>query len=182
MAQSLIGPIGFLFVMAFMLNFGLTNFESVFGLYASDRFNYGTKEVGILLTVIGILSAAIQGALTGPITRRWGESRVIKFALLGSAIGFPLMLLAESYWTILLTLSFFVISNSMLSPSVSSLISKKAVGGQGSTMGLTNAFMSLGRATGPVIAGLLFDVDLHLPYLFGGASHGRRFLVQPGKT
>lgn len=168
MAQALLGPIGFLFSMAFMLNFGMTNFESVFGLYASDRFNYGTKEVGILLTVVGLLSAAIQGALTGPATRRWGEEKVIKTALLGTAIGFPLMLVAESYPTILLTLSFFVISNSMLSPSVSSLISKRSAGGQGSAMGFTNAFMSLGRATGPVIAGLLFDINLHLPYLFGG--------------
>lgn len=168
MAQSLFGPLGFLFSMAFMLNFGMTNFESIFGLYASDRFNYGTQEVGILLTVIGILSAVIQGALTGPATRRWGESRVIQLALLGSAIGFPLMLLAESYPTILLTLSFFVIANSMLSPSVSSLISKRTSGGQGSAMGFANAFMSLGRASGPVIAGMLFDVDLHLPYLFGG--------------
>ena len=34
-------------------------------------------------------------------------------------------------------------------------------------MGLNNSFMSLGRIVGPIWAGLVFDVNIILPYLSG---------------
>lgn len=168
MWTALNSPIGFLFVIGFLLSFGLTNFESILGLYTLNRFGYGPRQVGILLTMIGIISAIMQGALTGPTTRRWGESRVIKTAMFASAIGFPLMLAANSDLTVILTIGFFVLSNSMLTPAVSSLISKHTTTGQGIALGLSNSFMSLGRSVGPLMAGLLFDVNIKLPYLSGG--------------
>ncbi len=166
--RALWGPIGFLFFLAFLLNFALANFEGVFGLYAEHRFGYGPREVGSVLMVIGLVSAVVQGILTGPATRRWGDVLVLRAALLGSAIGFALMLGAFDMLTVVLTVMFFVVSNAMLRPGVSSLISKRAVGGQGAVMGLNNAFMSLGRIAGPLWAGAAFDANLHLPYLSGG--------------
>ncbi|HSQ26193.1 MAG TPA: MFS transporter [Anaerolineales bacterium] len=168
MWKSLNSPIGFLFFIAFLLSFGLTNFESIFGLYALIRFEYGPSQVGILLTLIGLISAITQGMLTGPMTKRWGEVKVIKISLLASAIGFPLMLLATSYITILLTIGFFVLANSLLRPAVASLISKRATTGQGIAMGLNNSFMSLGRSIGPLVAGFFLDFNLNLPYITGG--------------
>lgn len=177
MWTALKSPIGFLFAIGFLLSFGLTNFESIFGLYALYRFEYGPRQVGILLTMIGLISAIAQGGLTGPVTRRWGESRVIKAALLGSAIGFPLMLTANSYLTVLITIGVFILSNSMLTPAVSSLISKRATTGQGMTLGLNNSFMSLGRSVGPLLAGFLFDIHINLPYIFGGLIMFAGFLT-----
>lgn len=168
MWEALQSPIGFLLWIAFLISFALTNFESIFGLYALNKFGYGPSQVGILLTLIGIISAIAQGALTGIATKKWGEVKVIKVSLIASAIGFPLMLVAESYLTILLTIGFFVLSNSMLRPAVASLISKRTTTGQGIAMGLNNSFMSLGRSIGPLVAGFFFDFNLNLPYITGG--------------
>jgi DHA1 family multidrug resistance protein-like MFS transporter len=121
--------------------------------------------VGLVLTVIGLISALAQGLLTGPVTRRWGESWVIKVSMLGSAVGFPLMLAANNMPTVLLTVGLFVLANTMLRPVTSSMISKRAEGGQGMAMGLNNAFQSLGRIVGPLWAGALFDVHINYPYL-----------------
>jgi DHA1 family multidrug resistance protein-like MFS transporter len=167
MWQALFGPIGFLLVMAFLLSFGLTSFESIFGLFSLHRFDYGPEMVGSLLAVIGVLSAIVQGGLTGPLTRRWGEAAIIRASLLGSAVGFGLMLLATNLVTVILTIGFFIVSNAMLRPSVSSLTSRRATGGQGVAMGLNNSFMSLGRIIGPIWAGFLFDVNISWPYLSG---------------
>ena len=167
MWAALVGPLGILFVLAFLVSFAMTNFEGVFGLYALHQFDYGPKQVGSILTVVGLVSAIAQGALTGPATRRWGEVNVIKVSLLASAIGFVLMLLAVDFATVLLTVGFFVLANAMIRPSLSSLISKLAREGQGLAMGLTNSFMSLGRVVGPLWAGFLFDINIHLPYLSG---------------
>ena len=167
MWAALVGPLGILFVLAFLVSFAMTNFEGVFGLYALHRFDYGPQQVGSILTVVGLISAIAQGALTGPATRRWGEVNVIKTSLLASAVGFVLMLLAVDFTTVLLTVGFFVLANAMIRPSLSSLISKLAREGQGLAMGLTNSFMSLGRVVGPLWAGVLFDANIHLPYLSG---------------
>ena len=168
MWHALRGPLGFLLFLAFLLSFGLANFEGVFGLYTLRRFNYGPAQVGSVMMSIGIVSAITQGVLTGITTRRWGELNVIRAALLCTGIGFVIMLTANSFPTVLLTVAFFVLSNGMIGPSVASLISKQATSGQGMAMGLSNAFMSLGRIVGPILAGVLLDANLSLPYLSGG--------------
>lgn len=167
MWRELFGPIGVLLVMAFLVNFGLTNFEGIFGLYALERYGFGPQEVGYLLTFIGVISAAVQGGLTGRLTRRFGEAAIIKTFLLISGVGFILMTLPDSTPGLILTVGFFMFGNAMLRPTVSSLTSRRATIGQGAAMGLNNAFMSLGRVVGPLWAGLLFDVNLNLPYLSG---------------
>jgi DHA1 family multidrug resistance protein-like MFS transporter len=167
MWTALFSPIGFLFGLAFLLSFALTNFEGVFGLYAELRFNYDAKTVGMVLTVIGISSAVVQGVLTGPSIKRWGDSAVIKTSLIASSVGFLLMLTATNLTTVMLTTGFFVISNAMLRPGVASLISKRAKEGQGIAMGLNNSFMSLGRIAGPIWAGTVLDINLSYPYMTG---------------
>ncbi|MGB9669182.1 MAG: MFS transporter, partial [Anaerolineales bacterium] len=165
--KALKGPIGILLWMAFLLSFGLTNFESVFGLYAKERYNYTPQQVGTILTVIGLISALIQGGLTGPATCKFGEIKVIRAAFISSAIGFLLMTLAQNYLQVMVTAGYFVLSNAMLNPSVASLISKNTSTEQGITMGLNNSFLSLGRIIGPMWAGSIFDMNIHFPYFSG---------------
>jgi len=165
--QALLGPIGFLLFMAFLVSFALTNFEGIFGLYALERYGYTAQRVGTILMLVGLISAVVQGGLTGPLTKRFGEAAVIKVSLLGSAIGFGLMLTANTFTGVMLTVGFFVLSNTMLRPAVSSLTSRRAEGGQGVAMGLNSAFMSLGRMVGPVWAGFIFDIDISYPYVTG---------------
>ncbi len=165
--QALRGPLGVLFVMSFLLSFGLTNFEGVFGLYAADRYGYTSGQVGLALTLVGFISAFMQGVMTGPATRRFGEVTVIRAALVGTAIGFGLMALAASTIPMLLAITFFMVSNAMLNPTVASLISKRAQGGQGMSLGLNNSFLSLGRIAGPLWAGNIYELNLNAPYLTG---------------
>jgi DHA1 family multidrug resistance protein-like MFS transporter len=165
--QALFGPLGVLLGMAFLVSFGLTNFQGIFGYYALKKFGYGTEEVGWILTVVGIVAALTQGALTGPLTKRWGEAAVIKATLLASAVTFGLMLTANSLGTVLLTTGLFTLPNALLRPAVISLTSKHAETRQGTAMGLNNSFNSLGRVAGPIWAGFAFDLNYSLPYLSG---------------
>ncbi len=167
MWQALFGPIGFLLMIAFVMSFGLTNFEGAFGLYVLELFGYDPQQVGLVLSVAGVVSAIIQGGLTGPLSRRWGEVNIIKASLLASGLGFVLMLMAYDFITVLVTVNLFILGNSLLRPVIASLISKKSLRGQGLAMGLNNSFMSLGRIIGPVWAGFLFDVDISFPYISG---------------
>jgi DHA1 family multidrug resistance protein-like MFS transporter len=167
--HALFGPLGVLLFMAFLVSFGLTNFQGIFGYYALKKFGYGTEEVGWILTVVGIVAALTQGALTGPLTKRWGEATVIKATLLASALTFGLLLTANNLATVLLTTGLFTLPNALLRPAVISLTSKQAGVRQGAAMGLNNSFNSLGRVIGPIWAGFAFDLNYSLPYLSGAA-------------
>jgi DHA1 family multidrug resistance protein-like MFS transporter len=163
--RALVGPAGFMFFLAFLVNFALANFEGIFGLYADHRYGYGPTQVGTLLMVVGLVTSLAQAFLTGPATRRFGEATVIKASLIASAIGFVLMTWAVQNWAVVVTVGFFVFANAMLRPSIMSLTSKTSQGGQGMALGLNNSFQSLGRVVGPLWAGLFFDYNVNLPYL-----------------
>jgi DHA1 family multidrug resistance protein-like MFS transporter len=175
--QALFGPLGALLFMAFLVSFGLTNFQGIFGYYALKRFGYGTEKVGWILAVVGIVAALTQGVLTGPLTKRWGEATVIKATLLASAVTFALLLTANSLATVLLTTGLFTLPNALLRPAVISLTSKHAGGRQGAAMGLNNSFNSLGRVVGPIWAGFSFDLNYSLPYLSGAVVMFTGFLI-----
>ena len=167
MWKALYGPLGFLFILAFLHNFALTNFEGIYAYYAEARYGYNSQTIGIILTVVGLVSAVVQGVLTGIATRKWGDAAVVKASLFASIFGFLLMLTATSLFTVILMTSLFILSNAMLRPAVSSLISKRAESGQGVAMGLNNAFMSLGRVVGPMWAGMALDLNINFPFMTG---------------
>lgn len=175
--QALNGPIGILLVMAFIVSFGATNFQAIFGLYAMQKFDFNAQQVGVILMVVGLVSAVIQGTLTGPLTKRFGEIPIIKVSFLTNALGFLVLLLANSYTTVLLTTGVYILSHTLLRPAVQSLTSRKAAMGQGVAMGMNNAFISLGQIAGPIWAGYVFDINVNLPYLSGAVILLAGFVV-----
>jgi len=174
--RALSSPIGILLFMVFLASFGLANFEAVFGLYALQKFGYGPDRVGAILAVVGLVTT-VGKVFTGSLTRRWGDAAVIKTSLFTGSVGFLVLLLANTYPTILLATGFFVLSKTFLRPAVMSLTSKRATVGQGAAMGLSNSFMSLGRIVGPIWAGFIFDANVNAPYLSGAAILFVGFLI-----
>ncbi|TFG48624.1 MAG: MFS transporter [Anaerolineales bacterium] len=167
MWQGVKGPLGLFFLLSFLVSFGLSNMEGVFGLFALERFGFGPSRVGMVMVVIGTVVASVQMLLTGPATKRWGERTVIKATLLGLTVTFLLILTAFDLITLMITTGLFAFTNAMLRPSISSLVSKEARADQGLALGLNSSFMSLGRFVGPLLAGFLFDIRVTLPYLAG---------------
>ena len=193
MWRALFSPIGILLALLFLVSFGLTNFEAIFGLYAAEKFDYGPERVGAILMVIGVVSTIGKATFIGPLTKRWGEAVIIKVSLVASSAGFVVLLLANTYLTILLATGLFILSKTLLRTSVISLTSKRATPstlrlclgqaglghrvGQGAAMGLSNSFMSLGRIAGPIWAGFVFDVNVNYPYLSGSVIMFIGFLI-----
>jgi len=175
--RALVSPIGVLLFMVALFSFALTNFEAIFGLYALEKFGYGPERVGTILMVVAVVSTVGKAALTGPATKRWGEATVIKVSAIAGSVGFAVLLLADTYATILLATGFFILSKTLLRPAAFSLISKRATVGQGMVMGLSNSFMSLGRVAGPIWAGFIFDVNVNYPYLSGSVIMFIGFLI-----
>ena len=167
--QVIGSPIGNLLALTFISTSGLMIFANVFGLYTLEKFDFGPDDVGVMMMILGLVSALAQGVLAGPATKKWGDETVIKGGLLGTALGFGFMLLANTYATILLATAFFALTVALQVPALTSLTSRRATVPQGIAMGLSNSFVSLGRIVGPVLGGVILDVNLSLPYLCGAA-------------
>jgi DHA1 family multidrug resistance protein-like MFS transporter len=175
--DALSSPVGLPLFLLFLVSFGLANFEAVFGLYAAQRFGFGPQRVGTILVVVGLVTTLGKGALTGPLTKCWGEAIVIKGSMIAGAIGYLVLLAAFEYLTVLLATGVFILSKTVLRPALLALISRRTDVGQGTAMGLGNTFLSLGRIVGPLWAGFVFDVRVTLPYLSGSVIMALGFLI-----
>jgi DHA1 family multidrug resistance protein-like MFS transporter len=166
--DALFSPIGPLLIMAFLVTGGVMVFYGILGLYALERFGYGTDQVGLIFTILGLVTAIGQGLLVGPLTKHFGDLNVIKIGFLLSAISMLAIMLADRYVLLLISIGLFSLFNGVLIPAIMSLTSKGTTLSQGVTMGLSNSFISLGRIFGPLFGGLVFDVHWGLP-LWSGA-------------
>ena len=81
---------------AFLSNLTHAVLPAVFVLYAAYRYGWDEKAVGLALAAVGISSALVQGALVGPLVRRFGERRVMIGGLLAGTAGFMLYAFAPT--------------------------------------------------------------------------------------
>lgn len=177
MLQVLRSPVGILFFMAFLVSFGMTNFEGIFSLYTIEKFDFTPRDIGTVLVIVGLVSALVQGLLVGPLTRKFSEVIVIKAALLCVSLGFIVILGANSMIGLLITTGLFITPVALLRATVNVLIANRTASGQGTSMGLSNAFASLGRVIGPVWAGFMFDVNINYPFISGAVILLAGFLL-----
>jgi DHA1 family multidrug resistance protein-like MFS transporter len=164
---ALFSPVGPMLIMVFIATGGMMLFYGILGLYALERLGYGTDQVGLIFTVLGLVTAVGQGLLVGPLTKRFGDLNAIKIGFLLSGIGLLMVMPADTYVLLLLAIGFFSLCNAVLIPAITSLTSKRATLSQGVTMGLSNSFVSLGRIFGPLLGGVVFDLHWSLPFWSG---------------
>jgi multidrug resistance protein len=157
-----------LFAISFVVSFSMALFESTFALFAAARVGFGPREMGLLFTILGVLGVSIQAGMIGRLVNRFGDIKVITAGIVISVIGFLLILIAPNAAFIVIYTGIFSAGNSLLRPSISTLVTKTTRGeGQGSSVGIMQSFDSLGRILGPVTGGIVFDLNIYFPYLLG---------------
>ncbi|HUI26780.1 MAG TPA: TCR/Tet family MFS transporter [Candidatus Kryptonia bacterium] len=69
---------------------------TTFVLYASYRYGWDNRTVGLAIATVGICSAVVGGGLIKPVVARLGERRVMLIGQLFGAVGFAIFGLAAS--------------------------------------------------------------------------------------
>ena len=167
---------------------GFSAMESVFGIWAEDRYAWGAREVGLSFMVVGIVSALNQGIFTGRLARRFGETRVLAVGMLMFGLSLILQVIAPPAWfpALRIDLGLFILpvvqgwivplcmvigacGMSLAMPNISAVISRStAPDRQGAMLGLNMAAGSVARILGPIAAGALFSGLGHdWPFLVG---------------
>jgi MFS transporter, DHA1 family, tetracycline resistance protein len=127
--------------------------QVVFPLWAAARLGIGPVGVGNMYAALALVSAAMQGGVIGPLTRRFGEATIVRASFILAAIGFVLVIPATTVWMTVLALIPYAVGTSLFGPSISSLISKRAEAQErGAALGVYQGAASLGRVIGPFTA------------------------------
>ncbi|MSQ84850.1 MAG: MFS transporter [Myxococcales bacterium] len=123
------------------------------------------------MLTVGLTMAVVQGGLTGKLTKRFGELKLVHTGLLVVLVGLLAMpLVGESGSFVLFVFNCVVLAagQSLITPSMSGMLSH-AVGPdqQGAALGMGQSMSSLARVLGPAAAGALFEVHTRAPYWSG---------------
>ena len=76
------------------------------------------------------------------------------------------MTMVQSYWTVMAVTFTVFIGFDLIRPAVTTYLSRIAGKDQGFVGGMNSFFTSLANVFGPVLGGILFDVDINYPFLF----------------
>ena len=154
------------FVLIFIASFGLAAFESFFSLFVDHKFQFKPSDIAIVITGGAIFGAISQVILFDRLTRIWGEIKLIRYSLLLSAVLVFLMTVVHSYFSILLVTFIVFVGFDLFRPAVTSYLSNIAGNEQGFVGGMNSMFTSLANISGPILGGILFDIDINFPYYF----------------
>lgn len=165
--KRIIAPKYFLaFILIFIASFGLAAFESFFSLFVDHKFQFTPSDIAIVITGGAIFGAISQVLLFDRLTRIWGEIKLIRYSLILSGLLVYLMTVVHSYFAILLVTFIVFVGFDLFRPAVTSYLSNIAGNEQGFVGGMNSMFTSLANITGPIIGGILFDIDINYPYYF----------------
>jgi MFS family permease len=121
-----------------------------------------SRASGYLFGVIGIVIVLIQGGMIGRLTKKYGETALAIVGPLIIAAGMVLIAVPVHWawaWTGFLAGGVcLALGSGLYTPAMQSMISRHAAAeDQGEILGANQGMASLARATGPILAGLLFE-------------------------
>ncbi|ANF95907.1 MFS transporter [Paenibacillus bovis] len=154
-------------LLIFVMTFGLVNYETVYSLYVEQKYGFTSQQIAVLITLGALIGIIIQVGLLDKCIRWLGEYRLIRLSLLMTALALLLMLIPVNFAYLLIVSSLFFAFNALLRPTVNTLLSHEAGDQQGFVAGLNTTYGSIGNIVGPILAGTLFDRQIHLPYIVG---------------
>ncbi|MEZ4390465.1 MAG: MFS transporter [Polyangiales bacterium] len=184
--------LGTLVVMSFLHVLSFTQLESTFALHLCARLGFGMRETGFAFALIGFVVVIVQGGVLGRVARRFGEVSLVRAGLAMLVVGLlavsrlpslvgphpacegglPAAELASRSGLLVLALVVVSVGNALVSPSVSTLVSRVASrDGYGAVLGAQQSAGALARVIGPTFAGVVFErFGSASPYWFASAG------------
>lgn len=153
-------------VACFIFTCAVSQLETVFAFFMMDRFGYDARHVAFILVAMALIMAVIQGGLIRSLAHRFGERRLLLCGGILLAGAFAAVPWARPVSVLMIPLAISAVGRAIAHPSMLSLVSSAAdEDHRGTVMGSFQASASLARVFGPVVAGLLYDRHLALPFL-----------------
>ncbi|WDL98273.1 MFS transporter [Alicyclobacillus sp. ALC3] len=163
------GPLRYLYLVDFVAQFSIAALEGCFQYFEMARINATAQEIGWMFAISGVVGALVQGGIVQRYVTHGREVPAMYIGLFVSGVGLWLITLSSNFATATLFMTIFGASNTVIKPTLTSVITKRTTLGQGLTNGLLSSMDSLARVVGPLTATLLFEVHMSLPFFVAAA-------------
>jgi len=144
--------------------------ENTYAFLATERYGLDPQKVFYLFAYIGVIVVVVQGGLIGPLTKRFGEKRLLVAGLLFQCAGLATLPFAVGIGGLLGATAPLALGSGLTSPALSSLLSRLArADDQGGTLGLGQSAAAFGRIVGPEAGTWTYSNHAPLVPYVGGA-------------
>lgn len=146
----------------FIVVLSFAGMEQTFRLFTADAFGMGDAGTGRVLGVVGVIAAIVQGGAIRPLSRRYGETRLVQAGVLLQVVAFAMLAASPGFARGPVAMLFaasgvLALGSGLTSPSLSSYVSRRGTAtAQGATLGVLQSLSALGRVAGPTIAGTVY--------------------------
>ena len=143
--------------------------ESIFAIWALDRYGFGPRTVGFLLFAVALPALLMQGGLVRVLAPKLGEVRLATGGVLAYVAGLVILARAPVPTVTVAGLLLCGIGLGAYNPSASALASKQSRShDRGAVMGAYVTSASLARVLGPFTSGALYAMlGPAAPFLIG---------------
>lgn len=160
-----------LLVLFLVANLAFANLESTYFRLAHDVYKIDQQKTSLILVLVGVVAAVLQGGLMGGLVSRFGELSLMRVGYClqpGILASIPYVM---PWWPVLLGCMVLGTGTGLAQPNVSSLISQATPASlAGGIFGVTQSLGAVARIVGPVIANELYERSPALPYLVAAGA------------
>lgn len=160
------------FMIVFVLAFGLSAYETIFSLFSDYKFGFTPKDIAAIISISSIFGVIFQIFMFGRIVDILGEKKLIQLCLITGTILAIASTMISGFLAVLALTCFIFLAFDLLRPALTTFLSKAAGKEQGFVAGMNSTYTSLGNIVGPMMSGILFDINIHYPYLFAAIILG----------
>jgi DHA1 family tetracycline resistance protein-like MFS transporter len=129
---------------------------SVFVLYATYRYGWSARTVGLTLAMVGVCAMIVQGMAIAPIVRRFGERRALMLGLAFGAAGFLIFGAAPTGLLFCVGIPVMALWGVSGAATQALLTQQVAPDQQGQLQGATSSVQSVSQLLGPFLFTLTF--------------------------
>lgn len=164
------GAVRLLLLSNFLLTGTFVTLETAFPFFGADRFDLDARGFGLVMFGIGMVLVLVQGGAVARLSSRFGDRGVALAGALAMMVALIALLPAHTLWVSLPPLAVLALGRGLLTPTLTSMLSKVAPAARrGAVLGTYQSMASAARAVTPVVAGFLYDLGAILPFAFGAA-------------
>lgn len=157
-----------LITVSFVGMVAFSGFEATFALLTDSRYGLKLSGTGAVFTAIGLALVLVQVSIVGRVNDRLGESGTLRAGLTANAVGLAVLAVNGGWVTLVVSLTFLVLGQGLITPTLSSAVAGRAGRERGTWLGWQQSAGGLARVLGPITAGALFEhIGVGSPYVVG---------------
>lgn len=155
-----------IFTVVLLVSLGFSFFTQFFSVFMFTKFDYGTKETGLLFGWVGIWLVFTQGFIVRKLVKTLPPRKIMTVSILGLSFAIAALLLPDKAWMFYLINPFIAIFQGMTSPNMTAIVSSRAgAQRQGEMLGINQSMISVGQIIPPLLGGYFSAINVGLPMM-----------------